>query len=172
MTQAAKKASNILVHEKANEMPQAKKSTNNINNENCRVAPQTNLNDPNLKSATNKKEEQSDWVKVVRKPKKQPTGITGTRSEVTIKAAPRKAFLYVSRLSPTTKQEELTSMVTKYFPEADLEQLDSKYPQYYSSFKVMINLANVEQAMNPEIWPEGCYVTRFFHPRRKNQVSR
>lgn len=83
-------------------MTQTKKPTNNINNENSRDTPQINVDDRNIKLATNQQEEESDWVKVVRKPKKATFGITGTRSEVAIKAAPKKGFLYVSRLSPTT----------------------------------------------------------------------
>lgn len=117
-------------------------------------------------------EDVESWVKVARRPRRKTEGITGTKIETAIKTAPKKTFLHVSRLNPTTTTDDLTDMVTKHFPEAVCEQLTSKYPQYYASFKVMIDLNNKEAAMNPNVWPAGSYVTRYFHRSPKQKTPR
>ncbi|PSN32383.1 hypothetical protein C0J52_24589 [Blattella germanica] len=47
------------------------------------------------------------------------------------------------------------------FPEAKCESLKPKYPESYSSFKVMIDNENFDKAFNGELWPKGTLVKRF-----------
>ncbi|KAJ4448109.1 hypothetical protein ANN_10121 [Periplaneta americana] len=77
-----------------------------------------------------------------------------------LKTVPKKAFLFVTRLDPTTTSNMLTDFVKDIFPEVICDSLESKYPEYYSSFKVTINMENLDKALNPDLWPAGVLVTR------------
>lgn len=83
-----------------------------------------------------------------------------------VKAASKLAFLHVFKLHPDTTAEELTSIINPTFPEAFCEKIKSMYPRFYSSFKVTINEANLNNAWNPEVWPKGAWVNQFFHSRK------
>lgn len=115
----------------------------------------------------------NDWVEVRsrrRARENKTTGIVGSIIQSCgIQAAPRKAFLYVSRLKPETTCDELAAYLKSRFPEVTCERAQSKFPDHYSSFKVTINFINLESAMKPDIWPMGTYVGRFF--RQRAQVS-
>ena len=88
-----------------------------------------------------------------------------TQNNVTLKTVPKKAFLYVSRLHPDTTCQNLMNFLKPKFPEIQCASLESKYPDNYSSFKVTINLENNKVAMDSATWPDGAYVSRFFHRR-------
>lgn len=107
------------------------------------------------------------WTEVTgRRHKKRNNAIVGQGNNSTdIKIAPKKAFLYVSRLDPKTSCAALEKYVKSITPEAKCELLNSKHPDHYSSFKVTIDLHNINKAMNSEAWVPGTYVSRFFHPR-------
>lgn len=93
-------------------------------------------------------------------------GITGNLKHISnIKVVPKKSFLYVSRLYPSTKCEDVVKLLKNEFPEVLCETLTTKYPEHYAFFKVTLNLNNLSRAMNPDFWPNGCYVSRFFRPR-------
>lgn len=127
----------------------------------------------------NPPQRQEGWTEVVRRNrnktrKRESTAIIGSlieNGDPKIKVAPRKCFLYVSRLDKDTESKSLVDLLRRDFPEVKCDPLASKYPEHYSSFKVTLDLHNFEKAMNPELWPNGAYVTRFFHPRKKNQVA-
>ena len=106
-----------------------------------------------------------DWKQVTRRKSPRQCVIGNVEKSLNIKAIPKKAFLYVSRLHPSTKQNDVELFLKQVIPEAVCEQLESKFPQYYASFKVMVNLNNFNKAMDPNIWPIGAFVSRFFHPR-------
>ncbi|KAJ3640428.1 hypothetical protein Zmor_003725 [Zophobas morio] len=116
----------------------------------------------------------STWTMVKRKkhPKQSnaTTAVTGLKEISSITVAPKKAFLYVSRLSPGTKPESMVDLLKADFPEVQCEELESKFPQHYASFKIIIDLLNYERAMDPTIWPYGIYVTRFF--QKKSQTNK
>ena len=52
------------------------------------------------------------------------------------------------------------------FPEAECSALEVKHPEHYSSFKVCINSSNLSAAVNPDSWPIGIYVAKFFQKGR------
>ena len=107
---------------------------------------------------------ESDWKTVTRR-KRNTLQIVGNRptTDGTLRSAPKKAFLHVSRLHPDTTAEHLEEFLKQTFPEVTIEATTSKFPQYYTSFKVTIDLPHLETALNDNIWPYGTYVTRFFH---------
>nr|CAI5836750.1 unnamed protein product [Callosobruchus analis] len=101
------------------------------------------------------------WTNVNRRRKR--TAVIGSSKDMgNIKVNPKKAFLFVSRLDPSTKTDDLVSVLKSKFPEVTCEKLRSKHPQIYSSFKVSINSGNLDIALDPSQWPEGAYVTKFF----------
>ncbi|KAG5885090.1 hypothetical protein JTB14_003964 [Gonioctena quinquepunctata] len=89
--------------------------------------------------------------------------IVGNITGCPLKAAVQKAYLHVYKLDIDMKPKDVLNFLKKPFPEAEVEQLESKHPQFYSSFKVAINGYNYERAMNPAVWPEGAFVNRFLY---------
>nr|CAH7762921.1 unnamed protein product [Callosobruchus chinensis] len=53
-----------------------------------------------------------------------------------VKAAPKKVSLFVSRLQSGTKSEDLVTALRETFPEAVCEEVTPKHPESYASFKV------------------------------------
>lgn len=68
-----------------------------------------------------------------------------------IETAPKKVFIYESRIKTGVQPEHIVEELRLVFPEISCEQLDSKYPEHYSSFKVSINLDNFDKALRSDI---------------------
>lgn len=96
-------------------------------------------------------------------------GLVGTGQSVPgVKAVPKKSFIYVSRFAPETTVDSVKGVVSSLCQEVECEQLRSKYPQFYSSFKITVNAANKDKVMDPGIWPAGIYINRFFRAGRQS----
>lgn len=116
-----------------------------------------------------------NWTEVERKKRRhrgnKSNFVVGSIAETCgIQVAPRKAFLFVSRLKADTSCSDVVAYLKPRFPEVVCEQLPSRFPEHCASFKVIIDFSNLELAMHPEVWPMGAYVGRFFQ-RRAHQVS-
>ncbi|CAG9813564.1 unnamed protein product [Phaedon cochleariae] len=113
-------------------------------------------------SASNSRKD--DWTEVVRrKPKRN--CIIG-KNEESLKGVPKNITLHVCRLNPQTTTEDLTNLLIRNFPEVKCEALNSRFPTLYSSYKVTLFETNFKKAMNPEVWPFGACISRFFVKRR------
>ena len=89
-----------------------------------------------------------------------------------LKASQAKAYLYVRRLAKNTTVNDLQTYLAEDFPEVKCELLDNKFETNQSRFKVTINLENLEKIKNPDYWPYGTLVSRFFHPKNpKNRQN-
>lgn len=86
-----------------------------------------------------------------------------------IKAAPKKAFAFVSRLDASTTSDQLENYLKPHFPEVVCRGIESRYPSGYKSFKVEVDLQNCDRVMQAGLWPYGILVKRFFHHRPKSQ---
>lgn len=86
-----------------------------------------------------------------------------------VKTINKRAFLHVHKTHPEMSCDELRSLISDLCPEAEVHQLNSQFPKSYSSFKVIVDLTNLDKVMTPNIWPKGCCVNRFFH--RKKTVA-
>lgn len=86
---------------------------------------------------------------------------TGTDNSI-IEAVPRKAFLFVSRLAPTTVPDDLVLLLKSNFPEVECTSLVSRYPESYSSFRIAINFNNLDAALVAHLWPRGAIVKRYW----------
>lgn len=136
------------------------------NNDVTAEASQTQTNQPN----------NTTWSKVVQRrphgrPSRKVPQIVGESTISSLKVAPRKGFIYVSRLAPDTTADEVCELLKPEFPEVTCHQLETKYPQYYSAFKVTVHLHNFETALKPNHWPSGCYVTRYFHRKTEKKET-
>ncbi|KAJ3652681.1 hypothetical protein Zmor_018625 [Zophobas morio] len=80
-----------------------------------------------------------------------------------IQAIPRSAYIHVYRLHPDTAAEDLKNFLNQKVSVKEVVKLDSKHPELYSSFKVGVDYVELESAMNPELWPKGACVNKFFH---------
>lgn len=100
-----------------------------------------------------------------RRPKNNTIVGSNSESEISLKQPLKLAFLHVYKLHPETTVNDLQNFLKPIFPEVAVEQLISKYPNYYSSFKVTVSESKLAAAMTPTLWPSGACVNRFFHPR-------
>lgn len=98
------------------------------------------------------------------------TGGDGTSVGV-VRGVARTVDLHVYRIAPGTKAESLRDLLKPRFPEVVCEELSSKHPEKYSSFKVGISEDNFGAAMEPSIWPVNTCVRRFFHPWKKSAAA-
>nr|CAI5847901.1 unnamed protein product [Callosobruchus analis] len=64
----------------------------------------------------------------------------------------------------------MQEMIKTNFPEASVEQIQSKYPEEYSSFKVTIFQSNFTQALNVNKWPKNTIINCFFQRKRDATV--
>lgn len=135
------------------------KNIKNINN----VASGTNVATP------------ANWTTVVkRRAKTAYKPIVGSSSAANnhgLKAAPKWSFLHVFKLDPATTIENVSTFLKKEFPEVKCEQLTSKFPELYSSFKISVYDSHLESAIDASRWPNGCCINRFFHRRNPHQPN-
>ena len=117
-----------------------------------------------------KSSEVSNWSVVKNKERAMNNrlpGIIGTgNNKGELKAIEKKVTIYVSRLHPDTTLDNVETFLKSSFPEANCEMGHSKYPANYSSFKITINENNYNHIMNPNIWPNGAYINRFFRKKQ------
>lgn len=53
--------------------------------------------------------------------------------------------LHVSNLKPDTETEDLNKFLLKSFSDVKCEALNSRFPESYSSFKVLIPMAEIDK---------------------------
>ena len=133
------------------------------------------INTPDIRNAdTDNSRKESEWNEVrirQRKSSQRVPQVVGTNTQFpSIKVAPKKAFIYVSRLAPGTSAAEVCGLLKSKFPETTCQELDSKHPEFYTSFKVTVDLHNFNSALDANNWPSGCYVTRYFHRATTRQT--
>lgn len=152
------------------------KSANNTNKklENEEVNPKNGnynkIKESSKDTIKNSNSTVSKWTTIKNREQKENNrsqGIVGkgNNKEGPLKAADKKITLYISRLQPNTTLEDITSFLKNDFPEVICENGQSKYPAHYSSFKITISDSNYNSIMNPDIWPKGIYINRFFRKR-------
>lgn len=84
------------------------------------------------------------------------------KGDAPFNAVPRKAALFISRIQPGTTAENMAQSLRGTFPEVKCEPIRTKFPDEYSSFKMIINEDNVGKAFDPNLWPAGTLVNKFF----------
>lgn len=120
----------------------------------------------NLQSPTN------NYSSISRRNNARNNPIIGSSHNSKFQAAPRLSFLHVYKLHPDTTATQLKEYLQPLLPEVECDKMESRYPKYYSSFKITINESNLEKAQDPSIWPAGVHVNRFIHPKKTSVPSR
>nr|CAH7724119.1 unnamed protein product [Callosobruchus chinensis] len=113
------------------------------------------------------------WTEVKQRNRK-PKQIIGTQIQSNGSlpmGIPKMAILHVSRLAPSTTSGAMKQYLAPNFPEAIVEDHQSRNPDKYISFKISIYEKNFKMAMNPEMWPQDCYVQRFFFRRKTTEST-
>lgn len=81
------------------------------------------------------------------------------------KGVPKLIDFHVFNCAPNTTSEYLKNylMDNAKIPDLKCEQIVSKYPDRYSSFKVSIPMNFVDNFKNPDIWPEYVSINKFYN---------
>lgn len=114
-----------------------------------------------------------DWTEVVRKKPKRVV-VVGNKLDkenksINLQGIPKSVSLHVFRLAPDTTVDQVIEYLKPNFPEITCEALNSRQPEIYASFKINVNEANVNDIMNPDIWPTNACIRRFLYPRSKQE---
>lgn len=119
----------------------------------------------NLSDTNNAPDREWKQVKAA-KSKRRPIVGSNSNTEI-VKGVPKLIALHVSRLDVNTTTEMLKSLVQNNFKEVSVEEIPSRHPTFYKSFKVCIFEKNFKQALDPTLWPFGACISRFFEYRKK-----
>jgi len=87
---------------------------------------------------------------------------------------PAKKELFISRLTPTTSAEDISSYVLKRLPSASISvfKFNFTYEREVSSFKISANNDTFDQIKLSTFWPKGIRVHEFTSRTRRNQRRR
>lgn len=97
--------------------------------------------------------------------------VVGNSVEGPIKGVPKFVSLHVYRVDVGTNPSDLRDVLQIHFPEVTCEAITPRHPHLYTSFKVNIYEESFKKAMNPDVWPKGACVNRFFQPRMKTILA-
>lgn len=94
--------------------------------------------------------------------------IIGSSNSTALHSAPRKrlSHIHISRLSPSTSVEDINKFLGDIATDLTCEKLKSKQPDIYSSFKISFPSEYETKLMDPQLWPEGIMINKFFLRRR------
>ncbi|KAK9751967.1 hypothetical protein QE152_g4611 [Popillia japonica] len=111
-----------------------------------------------------------EFTEVTRKRRRnQQRTIQGTASPSMLKGATFFSHVHVFGLdTKTTTADVIDYLKTQNVDQVTCEQMQSKYPEQYSSFKISVPSAKLKEVQNPEIWPTGVKINRFLFRIPKN----
>lgn len=90
----------------------------------------------------------------------------------TVCAAVEYSPIHVYKLRVGTTAQDLVDYLVPSFPEVKVEMLNSAHPDWYSSCKITVLKQNEAKAMDPELWPAGVRLSRFFVFRRREEQEK
>lgn len=88
------------------------------------------------------------------------------KTGIGLKLVLKKIHLHVTRFHPDTSSGDVKDFLSSKLLDAECESIKLKFPDYYSSFKVSVDLDEKERVADPKLWPRGIAVSRFF-PRER-----
>lgn len=94
-----------------------------------------------------------------------------SENQSVLKGVPRMTSLHLTRLDPGTKAEDVQKFSSQLCRIIQCVQLTSKFPEAYSSFKLTVAYEDVDMLLNPDLWPKGALIQRFFHRRPSKQKA-
>lgn len=102
-----------------------------------------------------------------RRPRQTIIGNRSLDDKIGLRAAESYSYWHVYRLHPDTKKEDVEAYLQAEFRGVQVEKMDSSNPTQYSSFKIMVKESDGKRILDPDLWPSGARINRFFLPRRK-----
>lgn len=84
-----------------------------------------------------------------------------------LRAAKMMRSYTVTKLDPLTTQEDVEETLQRVISQFKIEKLNARYPESYSSFKITVSQDDEAAILDPELWPLGSKIYRFFHSRKK-----
>ena len=101
----------------------------------------------------------------------RPKPVIGALKSNVISAVPKRgkvAHIFLSRMDPETSVEEIITHVKGAFDVTPkCEKLKTRYDTY-SSFAIECIVEDPACTLNPDKWPEGALIRRYFPPKRIN----
>lgn len=131
------------------------------------VNKQTKTKDNNMEG------DKYEWKKVQRKRKPKTSEralVVGSYAgSTTIEGIEKYKILHVSNLKPDTTVDGMTTFLKQNFTDVKCEAIQSRYPDCYASFKVMIPSSQFQKALEGTSWPNRASVHYFRQRRPSNQ---
>lgn len=118
---------------------------------------------------TNDSQSSVEWKKV-KYGKRGSQTVIGKKSDNDqggLRAAESFSYWHVYRLHPSTSRDDVENYLKTEFPGICVENLVSSNPKQYSSFKLTVREDDEKRILNPELWPSGARINRFFLSRKK-----
>ncbi|KAK9752996.1 hypothetical protein QE152_g3783 [Popillia japonica] len=116
-----------------------------------------------------------DEFKLVGSRRKRKTNIIRGSAEnnLTIRAVKRLCHMHVYGLAVETSETDLKSyLVSCNVRDVSCERLQARRPNDYSSFKVSCELDDMDIMKDPNIWPKGTKINRFFfHNQQREKMK-
>ncbi len=98
--------------------------------------------------------------------------IIGTAAQGNIKVVRMKLVsVFATKFTPDLDAETLSSYLTKQLGHDVKCERIATASNRYSSFKVCAECNDVMEMYNPELWPEGCLVRRYYEPRKAGRIG-
>lgn len=110
-----------------------------------------------------------EYIKTKKNRVRKPLAVGCFSGSTNVVGVDRLKALHVSNLKPGTTAEDFQEFLLTKFSSAKCEILNSKYPDSYSSFKVLIPTSEYKKALDGENWPDKANVRQFFQPKKINQ---
>ncbi|RXN38507.1 hypothetical protein ROHU_001042 [Labeo rohita] len=103
---------------------------------------------------------------------KKPAGIFGTGTGGDIQVIKSKLVsVFATKFSPDLDSETLTKyMKDKLGCDVTCQKLEAVQSRF-SSFKITTECKEVDEMYNPELWPEGTFVRRFYEARKPKSTA-
>lgn len=100
-----------------------------------------------------------------------PTVTVGS-TQSTFAAVARRAYLYVGNINPNTDRDGVLSYIKQKHPNSNvvLEDLPMRDGALSRSFKLTVDFSMLDIFNQPEFWPQGIIVKRFFRARTRQQT--
>ena len=93
----------------------------------------------------------------------------GNNGTAKLQGVPKIVSLHVFRSAPATALNDVLEFLKPSFPEITGEQLTSRHPEQYASFRIDVYEDNVQKAMDPGLWPSNTRVRHFLYTRQKTE---
>lgn len=95
--------------------------------------------------------------------------VVGQCSEpTTVQGVEKLRALHVSRLSSSTTIEDLQAFLSKKFNNVKCELLKPRFPETYSSFKVIVPVSEFVKVKDANNWPKNASFNFFYQGRKMN----